>query len=526
MQLQAIGDALGMLTPDVLIALFVGVILCQIVVAVPGLGGPFVLVMVLPFALTMDPISAIAILIGAAVVSGTGNTVTSVLFGVPGSSMGIASIFDGYPMAKRGEATRALAAGFTASGVGGIFGAIVLALLIPVMRPVVLLFGPPEFFMLVLTAIVFIAMIGSSDPIKALLAGGVGLMLAMVGQEPTTAALRFTFGQLYLWDGVELVPFLIGLFAIAEMLRLTIDRGTISRSGSVHAKGQTKQGILDVFRHWTATLQSSVVGVLVGIVPGLGGEAAQFLAYSQVSRTSKNRKEFGNGAVEGVIAADAATNSKEGGSLVPTLLLGIPGSSGMAILLLMLIAVGVQPGRNLLEENLEILWLMVIILVIASVLASLFCLSAVRLLAKATTVPAATIIAPVFVVSFFGAYATNYSFGDIVVLLVSGIVGFFMVRYGYSRTTLVIGYVLGGLAETNFLLARRIFGWTFLTRPIVLGLMAILALTVLVPAAKALNHRIRSHRGRAGALSGDEETATPVRTGGATDGSTDEEAGT
>lgn len=486
MQLEAVAQAMALLRPEVLLVLLLGVVVCQFIVAIPGLGGSFVLVMVFPFAMTMEPFAAIALLIGAAVVSGTGNTFTSVLFGVPGSSMGIASIFDGYPMARRGEASRALSAAFTASAVGGIFGAAVLALLIPVMRPVVLLFGPPEFFALVIVALVFIAVVGTTDSLKALLASGLGFMLAMVGQEPTTAALRFTYGQLYLWDGVGLVPFLIGLFAVAEMMRLFVEKGTISKVSAVTSKGQVLRGFLDVFRHWKATLQSSIVGVLVGIVPGLGGEAAQFLAYSQVARTSPNRKEFGKGAVEGVIAADAATNAKEGGSLIPTLLLGIPGSSGMAILLLMLITVGVQPGKNLLDENLDILWFMVLLLVIASVLATVFCIAAIPFMAKATLVPVASIIAPVMVVSYFGAYATAFSLGDLIVVFLSGTVGFLMVRYGYSRTTLVIGYVLGGLAEYNFLMARRIFGWSFLTRPIVLVLGVVLAVTVLGPAVQSL----------------------------------------
>jgi putative tricarboxylic transport membrane protein len=492
-QLEAILQALSMLRPEVLIALLVGVVLCQIIVTIPGLGGSFVLVLVFPFAMTMDPLPAIAVLLGAAVVSGTGNTFTSVLFGVPGSSMGIASIFDGYPMARRGEASRALSAAFTASAVGGLFGAAVLALLIPVMRPVVLLFGPPEFFALVVVALVFISVVGTTDSLKALLAGGLGFMLAMVGQEPTTAALRYTYGQLYLWDGIGLVPFLIGLFAVSEMMRLFVEKGTISKAGAVTAKGQVLRGFFDVFRHWKATLQSSIVGVIVGMVPGLGGESAQFLAYSQVSRTSANRKDFGKGSVEGVIAADAATNAKEGGSLVPTLLLGIPGSSGMAILLLMLITIGVQPGRNLLDENLEILWFMVLLLVLASVLASVFCIATIRFMAKATLMPVASIIAPVMVVSFFGAYATKFSLGDLLVVFFSGTVGFLMVRYGYSRTTLVIGYVLGGLAEYNFLMARRIFGWSFLTRPIVMGLGVVLVITIFGPIVQSV---IRARRAR------------------------------
>jgi putative tricarboxylic transport membrane protein len=481
MSAEVLSSSFALLTPNVLLTLLVGAAICQVIVAIPGLGGHFVLVMLLPFAIAIEPTAAIGLLIGASVVSGTGNSITSILFGVPGSSMGVATIFDGYPMARKGLAARALAAAFTASAVGGVLGAIVLALLIPVVRPVVLSIGQAEFFMLILVALVFIAMIGSGDKLRSLISGAFGFMLAFVGQEPTTAAFRFTFDQLYLWDGIELVPFLIGLFAIAEMFRLMVEKGSISKVAVVTSGGQTKQGILDVFRHWKATLQSSVVGVIVGLIPGLGGESAQFLAYSQVARTSKNSAEFGQGAIEGVIAADAATNSKEGGSLVPTLLLGIPGSSGMAILLLILITIGVQPGRNLMEENLDLLYMMVWMVVIASVFASGLCLLLTKTLARATSVRGPLIIGPVFVISLFGAYATNFAVGDIWVLVAAGYLGYLMTKYDYSRTTLVIGFVLGGMLESNYLIARRLFGWTFLSRPIVVALMVALALTLLVP---------------------------------------------
>lgn len=493
---DAISASFGLLSWEVFLALVVGVAVCQVIVAIPGLGGHFVLVMLLPFVVTLDTMSAVAVLIGASVASGTGNTVTSVLFGIPGSSMGVASVIDGYPMAKKGLAGRALAAGFTASMVGGILGAIGMALVIPIVRPIVLAIGPPEFFILILASVAFIALIGTKDTLRGLIAGLLGLLLTFIGQEPTTAAMRYTFGQIYLWDGISLVPFLIGLFALSEMIRLIFDRSAISeaQASGKTPKGQRLDGFLDVFRHWKATGQSSLVGLGIGLVPGLGGETAQFAAYSWVSRTSRNRKDFGSGSVEGVIAADAATNSKEGGALIPTLMLGIPGSSGMAILLLILIAVGVQPGRALMENNLDLLYVMVWMLVVTSIVATVICLSATNLLAKVTGLRASLIVAPVLVISFFGAYVTNYHVGDVLVMLAAGFLGYGMERFGYSRNTLVIGFVLGGLLEQNFLLSYRLFGFDFLTRPITATIAVVTILGLGIPLVRALYQGVR--RGR------------------------------
>lgn len=244
---------------------------------------------------------------------------------------------------------------------------------------------------------------------------------------------------------------MIGLFAVAEMLKLAKSSDSISGKRAETGESQVLRGFLDVFRHWKETLLSSVVGAVAGIIPGLGGETAQFIAYSQASRIPASRENFGKGAVEGVIAADAATNSKVGGSLIPTLLVGIPGSSGMAVLLVLLIAIGVQPGRNLMNENLDLLYLMVWLLVIASVLATAICLAVTPVMARVTKVRSAYIVAPVLVISIFGAYATSNNVGDILVMLGAGELGYLFEKHGYSRSTLIIGFVLGDILERNLL---------------------------------------------------------------------------
>ena len=256
---------LSTLTPTVLLWLVVGVLVSTVIVIIPGLGGVFAMVLLFPLAYSLTPEAGLAMLVAAAAVSGTGNTITGVLFGVPGSATGVATILDGYPMAKKGLATRALTAGLTASAVGGVFGAIILALILPFMRPLVLSLGSPEFFMMIFAALVFMSYVGEGSKLKSLTAGFAGLMLSFVGLEISTATARYTFGTLYLIDGVRLVPLFIGLFAVAEMLILLRKGGTIAAQEAKYGtRTQIADGFLDVFRHWRTTVISSTVGVVVG----------------------------------------------------------------------------------------------------------------------------------------------------------------------------------------------------------------------------------------------------------------------
>lgn len=478
--MAAIIEGLTVLTPTVLLAATLGVVLAQFVAVIPGLGGAFLLAVLLPFVFGADPTLAIAVLVAASVTTGTGNTVTSVIFGVPGSPMGVATVFDGYPMAKKGLAGRAIGAGIGASVVGGIFGAICLALLIPVIRPIVLSVGSAEFFVLIILALFLIAYVREESLVKGLVSGGLGLVLAFVGQESSTGIQRFTFGELYLWEGINIVPFMIGLFAVSEMIDLIKNRGTIAEAEADATGGGVMQGVLDVFRHWRATLSSSVVGVLVGILPGIGGSAAQFMAYAQVAKTSKHPEEFGKGSVEGVIAADAATNSKDGGSLIPSLAFGIPGSASMAILLAAFVTFGVQPGPSMLEENIDVLWTIIFILIFANIVAAVLVLSATNLFVKLTYIRSSLLIPVILVISIFGAFATNRHLGDIWVMAAIGLVGYFMKKYQYSRATFVIGFVLGPLLEHHFQLSLQLYGTNFIVnRPIAATLAVLLVLMVI-----------------------------------------------
>src|SRR5882672_6180613 len=337
----------------------------------PGLGGATTLALMLPFIYTMQPVEAFAFLLGMHAVVATTGDITSVLFGLPGEATSAATVVDGYAMTKKGEAGRALGAALASSLVGAIVGAVALAAAIPVVRPLVLTFGSPELFMLAIVGLAFIASLsgeGTRGMVRGFIAAGLGLLLATVGQDPQAGVARFTFDLLYLWQGLDLVPVLVGIFAIPEIIDLA-GRGT-SIAGSMPKEKLSAgalEGVKDTFRHFWLTIRCSLIGTFIGILPGLGGSVAQWMAYghaTQSARTAEERKGFGQGDVRGVLGPGAANNSKEGGSLVPTIAFGVPGSTAMAILLGGFVLLGLVPGPDMLTKHLPLTFSMVWTIVI------------------------------------------------------------------------------------------------------------------------------------------------------------------
>jgi len=491
--IEAMIDGLLHLDPLTLGLMSIAVVFSTVIAVIPGLGGIFALVLVMPFVFTLDdPIMAIAVLVSVGAVIGNGDSVTGILFGAPGSPTGMATVFDGYPMAQNGEAGRAMGAALTGAAAGGVIGAIVLALLIPVVRPLVLLIGPAEFTVLIATALVFVSTIGGGDTLRSMMAGAFGLAVSLIGQEPSTAALRYTGEWLYLFGGISLVPTMIGLFAVAEMIKLTQQKGSIANVDSSEVmdprKGM-KQGFFDVFRYWRATLESSITGVGIGIVPGMGGDVASLLAYSRVSRFAKEKERFGKGAVEGVIASDAAQNSKVGGAYVPTLAFGVPGSASMAIMISAFTTLGFFPGEAMLTTDLDIFWLVVWVLIIAEFMGTILILAVVKPLAKLTFVRTSLLVPPILAISVYGSFAASNHVGDILTVAAAGLLGYAMMTLGYSRTTFVIGFVLGAPLERQFLLTQRLYGWAFIERPGVQIILAIFALSITIPLVRRIMRR-------------------------------------
>lgn len=491
-------QGLQLLSPSVLAYIALGSVVCSIVTIIPGTSGSLALVILLPIAYTAPKTQALAMLVAVAAVSGTANSITGILFGIPSTSAGVAVTFDGYPLTQRGEGVRAIAAALTSALFGGVVGAAALAVLLPVAQPLVLSIGPPEFCAIIILALVLIATIGGQNLYKGLISGGLGIMLSFVGQQPSSGILRFTGGSLYLFQGIPLVPMLLGLFAVAEMINLA-SRASTSIGGGHRGTlvwRQGYRGFLDVLVHWPIFAIGSAIGTFVGLVPGIGATAAQFMSYGAAAKYSKNAHNFGSGAIEGVIAADAATNSKEGGALLPTLSFGIPGSDSAVILLAALVVIGVTPGPTFYAQHAPLFWLFVVVLVVAHLIATVFAAAITKPIQLITEVRVGIIIPIILTVSLYGAFTASDQYGDILTVLVFGIVGYFFQQTGYSRSNLIIGFVLGSLLENNYILAQETFGPGFLLRPGVLGILsATVALPVVFFGAGRLRRRRRHEKG-------------------------------
>jgi len=463
---------LGLMLVGIFLGFWVGIL--------PGLGGATTLALMLPFIYTMSPVEAFAFLLGMHSVVATTGDITSILFGVPGEATTVAMILDGHAMAKRGEAGRALGAALMSSLIGAVFGALALALSIPVVRPLVLKFGAPELFMLAILGISFVSSLsgeGVRGLLRGVLAGLLGLLLSMIGQDPQEGILRFTFGIPYLWDGLDIVPVLVGLFAIPELVDLAV-RG--SSMGEQAPQGNLRigvwDGVRDTFQHFWLVVRCSLIGTFIGIMPGLGGGVAQWISYGMATQSAKDQTErsgFGKGDIRGVLGPGAACNSKEGGALIPTIAFGVPGSSSMSILLAAFFIQGIMPGPDMLGKYLTLTFSMVWVLIIANIITVAASLVFLNHLAKLAYVRASILIPVILFLCFIGAYTANNSMGDLIAFLAFGGVGYLMVSCGWPRAPLVLAFVLGKIAENNFYIATTRYGYSWLHRPIVLFLIVL-----------------------------------------------------
>jgi putative tricarboxylic transport membrane protein len=465
---------MGLMVVAVAIGIFVG--------ATPGLGGKLSIALAIPFVFGMDMIAGAVFLLTMHAVNGTSGQISSILFGVPGDGDDAATTIDGYPMAKNGEAGRALGASMTASGVGGIFGAVVFAVMIPVLEPVVLAFSPAEFFLLALLGITFISFLASGGGIvKGIIVGLFGLMLATIGMDPQTGIARYSGNNLFLWDGLNIVTAVLALFAVPEMIALGVKGGSISAISMKSAKISYRQifnGVLDVPRHWWLVIRTSAIGAVIGMIPGLGGSAASWICYGHAVQSSKTPERFGKGAVEGVIAPETASNAKEGGSLLPTLFFGIPGSSGMAVMMGAFLILGIQPGPTLITKHLDLIWMLIWALVVGNIIAVSFLLFMVRWVAVLTFIRGSRLIPFVLILCVLGAYINEGHWQNLLILVILSAVGYGLLRFGWPRAPFVIGLVLGGLAEKSLNTALALWGYHFFLRPLSLVLIALIVLTL------------------------------------------------
>jgi TctA family transporter len=474
---------LQVLEPRTLALMLLGVAIGFAVGILPGLGGAATLALMLPFVFPMDAVSAFAFLLGMHAVTATTGDITSVLFGIPGEATSAATVLDGYPMTRRGEAGRALGAVLSSSLMGAVVGAAVLALSVPIVRPVVLAFGPPEFLMLTVLGLSFIIALSRGQMLKGAIMAAFGFLLAMVGLDPQSSIQRFTFGQLYLWDGIDVVPVVVGLFGGAEVLQLMMTKGSIARRPR-QAIAAVAQGVRDTLTHWSLTLRASAIGVGVGMIPGMGGAVSQFIAYAHAQQTSSRPDLFGKGSVEGVIAAGAVNNSREGGNLIPTVAFGIPGSVSMAILLSVFLIKGLVPGPDMLTRHLTITYSMVWVIVLSNAVAVALSFLFLEHLARLTDVKTTRLVPFLLVLVAFGAYSAHNSFADILLMLGASAVGAGAIVWDWPRAPLLLALVLGDIAERYLFLSYSLFGWTWLGRPLVVAFAIVTVAGLVWPAVR------------------------------------------
>lgn len=460
--------------------LLIGIVLGFIVGILPGLGGSVTLALMLPFTFDMKPLEAFAFLLGMLSVTATTGDITSILFGVPGEVISAALVVDGHPMAKMGQAGRALGAALMSSLVGAVLGAFTLAAIIPIVRPLVLSFGSPEFFMLSMLGITFVAALSSGQVLKGLISGGMGLMVATIGQDPLSGVQRYTFGQLHFWDGAGLVPVAIGLFAIPEIVDLAM-KGTSIAERSLGKLGGVMEGVKDTFRHFWLTIRCSLVGTFAGIIPGLGGSVAQWLAYAHAAQTSPNPERFGKGAIEGVLGPGAANNSKEGGNLITMVAFGVPSSVSMAILLGAFTIHGLVPGPTMLTRHIDLVMSFVWLIVVANLITVLVCFLFIEQIARITFIRGGLLIPPIIMLVYIGAFAEKNTLMDLLTMLFFGFLGLVMEHFRWPRPPLVLGLVLGRLAEGYLFLSMQRYDLAWLGRPLVIVLILLSLLSVFLP---------------------------------------------
>ncbi|PAU74510.1 tripartite tricarboxylate transporter permease [Halomonas salipaludis] len=487
--LENITTALAILfEPMRLLALFAGMLAGMVFGMLPGLGGVAAVSILLPFIYLMDSYSGLAMLLGAISVIYTADTITSVLLGAPGSPASAPTAIEGHALAKQGKASLALGVGFLASMVGGLFGALILSVAIPIAGPLVLALGTPELFMFALVGLCFAASMVGKDIVVGLAAACFGILLGVVGAAPAAANYRFIFGQSYLMDGLSLPIVALGLFAVAELIGMVAAGGGIASKSM--AMGKWGESFREFWRSRWLIVRSSIIGIFGGFVPAVGASASTWIAYGHAMSSTKDKRRFGKGEIRGVAGAEGANNATVISDLVPTMLFSVPGGPAAAIFLGALFSFGFYPGPRMVSETPDLMYMIVWSVALASVMGAALCFAVTPYLARLTRINFALIAAPLLLIMVAGAYQGTQTFGDILALLVLGVIGWLMKNAGWPRAPVLVGFVLATPMEQYFWLTTQIHGFTWLTRPGVL----LIASLIVVPMLLNLVRRWRSSK--------------------------------
>ncbi len=477
-----------------LLYLIIGSVIGLVIGVLPGLGPVFGTALVLPFTFGMSADSALILLGAVYACTAYGDGITSILLNVPGGPGGIALTFDGYTLTRKGKAAEALGALVGSSFIGGIIGVLTLIFIAPPMAEFSLKIGPAEYFMLAMFGLSMVAIAGKGDTAKGLILGCVGLLFSFVGIDVITGAERFTFGSNFLEDGISTVSATIGLFALSQVFILAEEGGSIAGEFTLVTKPWS--GIRATLKYWYVTIRSSILGVTIGMIPGIGISTASILSYVAEKRMAKNPETYGQGNIRGVIAPQAASNACTSGELIPAFALGIPGGATAAIFLAAMTLHGLRPGLSFFTSGGALVDTVFLGMILAQFVILFFGLTATPLLAKITKIPNAILVPVIVALCFVGAFSVNNSIGDVIVAIVFGVLGYVLFKYKWPVQCLVLGLVLGEIAESNFHRAMQISDGSyaiFVQKPISLILLiAVVAILVWTYFGGAIKSKIRS----------------------------------
>lgn len=461
--------------PEIVLVAIGGVMIGLIFGILPGLGGLTTLALLLPFVYSMEPLIGLTFLLSAHAAVNTGGSVSAIILGIPGSPPNAATVADGFSLQQQGKGFYAVGAGLMASALGGILGALILILLLPVLQSVVLAFGAPEIFLLVLLGLAYATLLGQNHPVKGLLSASLGIFIATIGYQRATGIPRFWFGSEYMLDGIRLIPLILGLFAVPEIVSLILQKPNKKHTPSllVNLK-DIFSGAKEVIKHPWLFLRSSLIGVIVGIVPGVGGETAPYIAYAVAKSSSKTSDSFGQGNIEGVIAPESSNNAKEGGSLVPTMALGIPGSASMSILLGGFLILGIEPGPDFLNNHMDLAKSLAFLLAATNILSALAMVPLSFGVARSAAIKG-DILAPILLILVVaGTYISNSNILDVWAVFLFGAMGVLMKAFNFNRPALILGFILGDILETYLYITVQAYGLSFIARPISLCILLLL----------------------------------------------------
>lgn len=463
---QLLMGLMTILEPTNFLAVFCGVLMGIIIGALPGLTSPMGVALLIPFTYTMEPVPAICMLVALYCGGTFGGSISAILVHAPGTPAAAATTFDGYPLAQKGQAGKALGMACVSSSIGGLFSVIILILLAPTLAEIAIKFGPPEYFALAVFGLSMISSLGAKAVLKNLIGGTIGVFIACVGMDEISGFGRYDFGITHLMDGISFIPVMIGLFAATEVFRqsdIGIRKVVVDRKIS---------GLLPTWKEIksvkTTLIRSSLIGTFIGILPAEGGTVASFIGYNEAKRFSKEPEKFGTGVLDGIAGPECANNSATGGAMIPTLALGIPGSGTTAVILGALLVQGMRPGPLLFLQHTDVVYSVFVGMFFANLMFLVLGLGGAKLFSKVLLVPNYVLSPIILVLCMVGTYALHNNMADVWIMLACGIIGYKMKEYGFAAAPIVLGLVLGELIEISLRRSLIVFEnnpFVFFTRP-------------------------------------------------------------